>query len=56
MDKDTPYYLPFAFTQIKQNKQGVSSVEEAQDDFVAQAGTPKALPDEKTTEKSPSEQ
>ncbi|MGD8455231.1 MAG: hypothetical protein PVF83_02515 [Anaerolineales bacterium] len=56
MDKDTPYYLPFAFTQIKQNKQGVSSVEEAQDDFVAQAGTPKALPDEKMTEKSPSEQ
>ena len=49
-EKETPYYLPFSFAQIKQSDQGVSSVEEAQDDFVAQAGMPKALPDEKKTE------
>jgi hypothetical protein len=54
-EKDTPYYLPFAFTQIKQTTKGISSVEEAQDDFVAQAGTPKALPDEKKSEKTPPE-
>ena len=53
-EKDTPYYLPFSFAQIKQNNFGVSSVEEAQDEFVAQAGMPKALPDEQKAEKSPS--
>jgi hypothetical protein len=52
MQNETPYYLPFSFAQIKQNNFGVSSVEEAQDEFVAQAGMPKALPDEHKPEKT----
>jgi hypothetical protein len=55
MEKDTPYYLPFSFAQIRHNSQGVSSVEEAQDDFVAQAGMPKAIPDEQKAENPPAE-
>jgi len=53
MQHDTPYYLPFSFAQIKQSILGFSSAEEAQDDFVAQAGTPKALADEQKPEKDP---
>jgi len=49
MQDDNPYYLPFSFAQIKQSSSGVSSVGEAQDEFVAQAGMPKALPDEQTS-------
>jgi hypothetical protein len=54
MQDDNPYYLPFSFAQIKQSSFGVSSVGEAQDEFVAQAGMPKALPDEQKSEKNPS--
>ena len=44
-NEETPQYLPFTFVQIKQSKQQVSSIEEAQADFVAQAGKPAALPE-----------
>lgn len=53
--KDSPQYLPFKIVQIQQTAQGESSVAEAQADFVAQAGMPKALPEEKESERSPSD-
>lgn len=46
-NEETPQYLPFTFVQIKQSSRDVSSIEEAQADFVAQAGKPAALPDNK---------
>jgi len=46
-NKETPQYLPFTFVPIKKSNQEVSSIEEAQEDFVAQAGKPAALPDTK---------
>jgi hypothetical protein len=49
-NKETPGYLPFTFVRIKQNDQQVSSVEEAQNDFVARAGVPATLPDESEAE------
>jgi hypothetical protein len=48
----SPYYLPFEIVQIKQSDQHLSSVEEAQADFVAQAGMPKALSEESPSENS----
>lgn len=53
--KDSPHYLPFKIVQIKQNNQVESSVAEAQADFVAQAGMPKALPEDIKSENSRSE-
>lgn len=49
-NKEAPQYLPFAFVQIKQVNHHVSSIEEAQSDFVARAGIPAALPDKNKTE------
>ena len=53
--KASPHYLPFKIVQIKQNDQNESSVAEAQADFVAQAGMPKALPDDNESENPRSE-
>ncbi len=44
-NKETPQYLPFTFVQIKQSNKKVSSIEEAQADFVSRAGKPAAVPD-----------
>jgi hypothetical protein len=48
----SPYYLPFEIVQIKHSDQQPSSIEEAQADFVAQAGMPKVVPEESPAENS----
>ena len=50
-NKEMPQYLPFKLVQIKPNNQKASSIEEAQADFVAQAGKPAALPDTEKDQK-----